>query len=180
MYGNFKTLQQKKPHRRGVSSGFTLIELIVVIAIIGMLFSIVLAVISSAQRDAKDKRRVSDLKQLQNALELYYTDHRSYPKESQGANGNTATNETFRSMLEPYLSGYPQDPINNATFYYYYDGKHRCGTKDFAVIFARSMEVPENSNYTDFLNNTCGGVLDGEGRGGGTSSYSILLGYSGD
>jgi len=54
------------------AKGFTLIELLVVIAIIGILSSIVLASLNSARQKGRDARRVSDIKQLQLALELYY------------------------------------------------------------------------------------------------------------
>ena len=161
--------------------GFTLIELIVVIAIIGMLASIVMAVLVGAQKDARDKRRITDVKSLQNALELYYVDHQYFPRESEGANGDVSTNATFHSMLEPYLKGTPADPsgIGNGTFFYYYDGAHQCGGREYAVVFARQMDKPENANYGAFLDSVCSGVLDGEGRGGGGESYNILIGYSG-
>lgn len=59
--------------------GFTLIELLVVIAIIGFLASIVLASLNQARRKARDARRVSDIHQIQQALELYFDTNRSYP-----------------------------------------------------------------------------------------------------
>jgi len=173
MYGN---------EQRAVKSklGFTLIELMVVMAIIGMLASIVLTLVSGAQRDAKDKRRIADLQQLQKALELYYVDHQTFPKESEGANGSIGANPTFLSLLGPYLKGTPGDPVNNGTFYYYYDGAHQCGARTYAVVFARQMEKASNANYQTVLNETCAGVLDGEGRGGGEESYTVILGYSGE
>ncbi len=160
--------------------GFTLIELMVVIALIAVLSSIVISVLSGAQRDAKDKRRIADIQQLQKALELYHIDHQGYPKESEGANGNIGTNEVFRAAIAPYLSGTPLDPINDEVYYYYYDGSHQCENRTYAVLFARQMEKTENANYTSFLSGQCGGVLDGEGRGGGQYSYNVLVGYSSD
>lgn len=59
--------------------GFTLIELLVVIAVIGMLASIVLVSLGPARGKARDARRLSDLKQIQLALELYYDKYESYP-----------------------------------------------------------------------------------------------------
>lgn len=161
--------------------GFTLVELVVVIAIIGFLASVVLASIAGAQRDARDKRRVADLKQLTTALELYHVDHQTFPRESEGANGNISTNETFQEMLAPYMNAVPLDPagIGSETFSYYYDGAHQCGTRTYAVIFARQMDLAENANYDAFLNTTCSGVLDGEGRGGGEESYNLIIGLSG-
>jgi len=52
--------------------GFTLIELLVVIAIIGILSSVVLASLNSARQKGRDARRISDVKQVQLALELFY------------------------------------------------------------------------------------------------------------
>lgn len=56
-------------------SGFTLMELLIVIAIIGVLASLAAVSYSSAQRRARDSQRQSDLKAIQNALEQYYADH---------------------------------------------------------------------------------------------------------
>ena len=59
--------------------GFTLIELLVVIAIIGLLSTLAVVALGSARQKARDSKRLSDLKQVQTALELYYTDNSSYP-----------------------------------------------------------------------------------------------------
>ena len=62
--------------------GFTLIELLVVIAIIGLLSTLAVVALGNARQKARDSRRLSDLKQLQTALELYYTDNTAYPAGS--------------------------------------------------------------------------------------------------
>ena len=60
--------------------GFTLLELLVTITIIGILASIGLGNYMRSIRRGKDSRRMADLKQLQNALEQYYTtEGSSYP-----------------------------------------------------------------------------------------------------
>lgn len=61
--------------------GFTLLEVLIVIAIIGILVSIGLASYSSAQQKSRDARRKGDLKAMQNAWEQYYADstNASYP-----------------------------------------------------------------------------------------------------
>lgn len=61
------------------SKGFTLIELLVVIAIIGILATVVLSSLSQARKRARDTKRLSEIKQMQNALELYYLDNGFYP-----------------------------------------------------------------------------------------------------
>ena len=59
--------------------GFTLAELLVVIAIIGLLSTMAVVSVSSARAKARDARRVSDIKQIQTSLELYFSDMGTYP-----------------------------------------------------------------------------------------------------
>lgn len=98
--------------------GFTLIELLVVIAIIGLLAAVVLASLNSARQKARDARRVSDLKQLQVALELYHLNNNQYPVlASQNANASG-----FATALQPLVTqgnmpAIPTDP--GASFYRY-------------------------------------------------------------
>ncbi len=80
--------------------GFTLIELLVVIAIIGVLASIVLASLNSARRKSRDARRITDIKQLQLALELYF--------DGEGNNYPTAL---AALATEGYIPTVPQDPL---------------------------------------------------------------------
>ena len=71
--------------------GFTLIELLVVVAVIGILASVVLLGLSSVRSKGRDARRISDLKQIQNGLELYFNACSKYPAT---LNGLTATDST--------------------------------------------------------------------------------------
>ena len=66
--------------------GFTLIELMVVIAIIGLLASLILASLNSAKTKGVNARIQSDIHQYQNALELYYTKNGAYPTPTAGNN----------------------------------------------------------------------------------------------
>ena len=59
--------------------GFTLIELLVTIAIIGILSAVVLTSMGGARNIANDGRRISDIKNIQLALELYYDVNSEYP-----------------------------------------------------------------------------------------------------
>jgi prepilin-type N-terminal cleavage/methylation domain-containing protein len=70
-----KTLLRNKT----TQTGFTLIELLVVIAIIGLLASVVLLSLNSARQKSRDAKRVSDVRQIASAMELYFNDYNGYP-----------------------------------------------------------------------------------------------------
>ena len=69
------------------SKGFTLIELLVVIAIIGILSTLSVVALNSARARARDAKRISDIRQLQTALEMYYSASGSYPPDVAGPTG---------------------------------------------------------------------------------------------
>ncbi len=64
---------------RNFSGGFTLIELLVVISIISLLSSVVLSSLNSARVKSRDAKRISELRELSTALELFYHDNGRYP-----------------------------------------------------------------------------------------------------
>jgi len=60
-------------------SGFTLIELIVVVAIIAVLSTILFGFLGDSKIKARDTKRVSDIKEIQLALEVYHSVNKKYP-----------------------------------------------------------------------------------------------------
>jgi len=98
---------------------------LVVIAIIGLLASIILVSLNSARAKARDTKRMAALKQIQLALEMYYDDNDSYPvRHAYTTNVNCGVNWcNLENDLSPYLSVLPRDPkgLQN-TYRYYYDG----------------------------------------------------------
>ena len=70
---------------KNTKKGFTLIELLVVIAIIGILSTVVLASLSTARQKSRDAKRISDIGQIQLALELYFDGALTYPSTTAAA-----------------------------------------------------------------------------------------------
>ncbi|MBT9171369.1 MAG: Type II secretion system protein G [Actinobacteria bacterium] len=62
-----------------MKKGFTLIEILVVVAIVGLLSSVVLVGLGPFRARGRDARRIADLRQTQNALELYFVRNGLYP-----------------------------------------------------------------------------------------------------
>lgn len=59
--------------------GFTLIELLVVISIISLLSTFAVVGLGSARQKARDAKRLADLKQVQTAMEFYFSENNQYP-----------------------------------------------------------------------------------------------------
>jgi prepilin-type N-terminal cleavage/methylation domain-containing protein len=87
--------------------GFTLIELLVVIAVIGILASVILVGLSGARQRGRDAKRIQDLRQIQNGLELYFSANGTYP-----ATLNTLTTANLG------ISNVPADPQTGAAYSY--------------------------------------------------------------
>lgn len=66
------------------SKGFTLIELIIVMAILGILAGVIGNSFISSQRRARDAQRKSDLRNIASALELFNDDYNRYPPSNSG------------------------------------------------------------------------------------------------
>ncbi len=113
-----------KKNRSG-TKGFTLIELLVVIAIIGVLASIVLASLNSARRKSRDARRITDLKQIQLALELYFDAQGStYPPASATCTAVPTTADAENNGLQAlvnkgYIPQISRDPGSTIICYKY-------------------------------------------------------------
>ena len=93
--------------------GFTLLELIVSMAIIGLLASFVLSAIYTAREKARDTDRLAELRELQAAIEFTYSRDGSYPIShwSCSHNSNWETG-VLATTINEYMNQMPTDPIN--------------------------------------------------------------------
>jgi prepilin-type N-terminal cleavage/methylation domain-containing protein len=123
-----------KNKHKTLSFGFTLFELLVSISIIGILTAVVAFSFSSAQKKARDSRRVTDMNAIQKAAELYYAaSGYSYPAAIPWVAGSGET----------VMAIYPTDPKNVAPYQYVPD--HR---SDGYCVCAK-MENATGGNSSD-------------------------------
>jgi prepilin-type N-terminal cleavage/methylation domain-containing protein len=107
--------------------GFTIVELLVVIVVIGILVTIVTINWSGAQARSRDSKRLADAKAIEAALESYRSNNTGYPASSTATQvGGAATAGweasgasqpgTFMSAIEPFgfTSGVAVDPTNDS------------------------------------------------------------------
>lgn len=90
--------------------GFTLIELLVVIAIIGILSTLAVVSLNNARAKARDAKIVSDVKNMQTALELYFNDAGAYPD-------TLAAGSTLTYGSTTYMDKIPVPPLDPAYIY---------------------------------------------------------------
>ena len=91
----------------------------VVIAIISLLSTTVMASLNQARQKSRDAKRLSDMKTIQTALELYYNDNNGYPvtgwrSECNGWGSHAAVN-VIPGLVPTYIGKMPSDPMMNKT-----------------------------------------------------------------
>ena len=104
--------------------GFTVIELIVVILIIGLLSLIAIVGMRNSQIGSRDAKRVAELHQMSQAVELFFNEHLALPT---GASGwctyvSNPTYPQFINDIQPYMAQVPRDPkLPNQVGDYFFD-----------------------------------------------------------
>lgn len=134
-----------------IKKGFTLIELLIVIAIIGILTAIVTTNLQSVRQRARDTRRKSDLRAIQQSLRLYYNDAKSFPTSStdfqiNGCEGTACSwGGTFTTGNTIYMSSLPTDPSSSTVVVTY---KYFSNSDDSYILVA-SLENGSDTDITD-------------------------------
>jgi len=137
--------------------GFTLIEILIVVAIIAILASVVLVGLGPTQQAGRDARRLSDLHEVQTGLELFYNKCGYYPGSApSGAcnNGATSGYSTGASPMNAALvdaglniTTVPEDPSNAGTHVYGYATN---GASASQYVLTTVLENTNNSIFTSY------------------------------
>jgi type II secretion system protein G len=145
----FLTLRKKINNK--LNKGFTLVELLTVIAIIAILAAMIVAGTKDIQSSARDARRKSDLSQVRKALQAYYLTKNNYPvTEESGISleEDSAANGPFTQAIkgEGYISVIPKDPQYTVGGDYFY--KYLATTSDAYTLGAKT-ETKEGYIFVD-------------------------------
>lgn len=110
--------------------GFTLIEVMIVVAIIGMMVLIGIWAYRLQLLKGRDARRKANLAQWQKMLEDYINDNVCYPE-------GVVCGSTSGTSFEGYLSELPCDPLNNVNYNYMYTYETGAGCNKWHKIYTK-------------------------------------------
>lgn len=99
-------------------SGFTLIEIMVVVVIIGMLAALILPNVVGQQDKAMQVKAAAQISQLSSAVAMFKLDNYTYPTTSEGLQA-LSSNPRGKSTWRQYRSKIPKDPWGNSYQYAY-------------------------------------------------------------
>lgn len=159
-----------------MQKGFTLVELLVTMAIIGLLATIVMLIVEPIRQQSRDIRRMSDFQIITTALEKYYDTNGSYPPVDIA---ESDVGERWPNLLgialSPYVSPLPEDPLNKGGYGYFYDSDSGDNYQSYGL-----MIYFESAPYRQTVDDDGGShssVVKGSGYEGGQQPAYCMQKY---
>ncbi|OGK66308.1 hypothetical protein A2313_03640 [Candidatus Roizmanbacteria bacterium RIFOXYB2_FULL_41_10] len=130
-------------------SGFTLMEILVVIAMIGILATIIMGTYLTSLKRGRDNRRKQDLEQVGRALELYYAQNNTYPTMEEVIWGSPLYNPADNTRF--YMKQLPVDPSDpdGDTYNYYYNSSELDSYQSYQLYSC--LENERDSSYQEYV-----------------------------
>jgi general secretion pathway protein G len=125
--------------------GFTLLEMMVVVAIIAILAAILIPNFTHARAQAATSACMGNIKTIATAFELYYTDKQSYPSGTNASIDATATGSG--GVLAGYLGQPPEDPAAGPGKYYTYTSSSSGGVDSYSIWCPGSHDPSTLKSY---------------------------------
>tara|TARA_A100001015_G_C14909031_1_gene679621 strand:- start:393 stop:923 length:531 start_codon:yes stop_codon:yes gene_type:complete len=169
---------------RSQEKGFTLVEMLVAVAILSILLAVVPASMSDARKNARDNMRVSTLEQLSLMMRLYVEEYGPDINCAAGiqikeggvpvgagviGNGTCTDGAQILDFLRKQMGELPEDPLGDNDDHFYYYDDHNCSSSGQSMmVFASEMESMQ-SNVLE----VCDRKSDADGKY--TEPYIIIL-----
>jgi len=133
--------------------GFTLMEILIVIAMLGILATIIFGSYLSSLKKGRDSRRKQDLEQVSRALELYYSEQGRYPQESEVTFGQKLDNPNSDDDDIFYMKQLPVDPMESYQYDYVVDSSDY---QSYQLYSCLENDDDLDYNLSDFSGTNCG------------------------
>lgn len=149
--------------------GFTLVEIIVVVAIISLLSSVVIFSVSDARKQSRDKLRLADIEQLELNFKLYREAHNGLPSYDNGIElgvGASIDDDLATVQIQAPRDRLSDGPGGDATYQYVYDSSFDCTAPGQTVVYINQFEK---------LNAEANGDTLCTGADGDANQYVIIL-----
>jgi prepilin-type N-terminal cleavage/methylation domain-containing protein len=174
-------MKSRKKSRKSFEQGFSLIELVVVIASLAIVAGVLVPRVSSQMASARDARRMQAIETVRQAVERYHEEKGEYPAPNQNASYGgwdvSHDGDFVRALRDAgYLEQDLVDPVNDETYHYRYfvygPGSYGCAggtpyyvlgirnfeSADFAARSAGSFQCPSRNWASEFAFVTGGGT----------------------
>lgn len=142
------TRRRRSAHRG--ERGFTLVEILVVITIIGLIMGLVGPRVLNYLTESKAKAAKIQIESFSSALDLYFLDNGRYPNSSEGLAALVQRPGSLTSWNGPYLKGatVPNDPWGNS-YVYRSPGQH--GTNFDIVSYGADGQEGGTGSASDIV-----------------------------
>ena len=129
--------------------GFTIIELLVVVAIIAVLSAVVLVTFEDARLKSRDAKRLSDMKELEKAFALYSDSHGHYPISPSQIVLTSDDSVSTELEGEAVITNVPVDPLYDSLTY-----RYQTNTLGTTYTLTFCLEGAGIENYAQGCSNT--------------------------
>lgn len=139
-----KSIKENRQSMASSQAGFTMIEIMVVVAILGILAALIVPNVTGRDDKARVQVAKSDIKSISSAVELYKLDNFKYPSTDQGLEALVTQPSDAPNWAEGgYLKKLPQDPWQRE---YIYLSPGQSGPYDLISLGADGQDGGEGVN----------------------------------